>query len=103
MLIIHIIKSWFEKPDHIPEARNVNCYQYQSFWVKVWRSRYVFKLPYYTWMNKKYNPEDSWKICYKIALGDMDFAMKWWFPFYSDKTEDFLKEMVEINEVQSDL
>jgi hypothetical protein len=86
MILFEIIKSWFEVPKDKPVGREVHFYQYQPFLTKVWRSRYIFKLPLYVYRNKKAHPEDSWGFCYQVALGDLDYKMSWLYTF--KKPED---------------
>ena len=51
-------------------------YQYQPWYICFWRRRYYIMIPYTTFKFWKGN-KISWKLCWSIAMGIIQYKMNW--------------------------
>lgn len=60
-----------------------NRFQDQPWHIKIWRYRWYFRIPYdtlrYYFVNKDKYEDDSLFIAYKLAFGDAQLRMKWYY------------------------
>lgn len=54
-----------------------NRYQYQSWYVKLWRRRYYLTIPYYVLRGKFYHPEESWGLLWSLNIDMAQCKMNW--------------------------
>lgn len=53
-------------------------YQHQSWYIKIWRRRYYFKIPFAAlkmWLKSN----EKFKFCWRLAVGCAQADMKWYY------------------------
>lgn len=64
------------------EWKELQRYQFQPWYVKVWRRRFQLQTPVLALRNIFYSKDLSWrgiKFAWSIARGEADIGMEWWY------------------------
>ncbi len=79
-------------------------YQFQSWVVRRWRDRFLFKIPFIAikhWWRGTWNM--SWSNCWSYACGDADVSRKYYFTSeeckYMEENNLTVKDFLKSNEI----